>query len=306
MAAYPSAVYTPDIQRNTKLYKFSAYLYNSLKFQKEHYLDMIIYESAQDPVDILYNKYIQECVYTRDFTVFREAELDEGIKEVWNFIKEIASSAALKISDLVRALKNKGIFTFFASFGFNPKKVAEAFKGVYEFTKKITHFIPGTIAKIIQKGYDAIPPEQKKLVIDGVNALDKWIRSKGKFGNVIFACFLVWIWLSADLTGDILYDFDMAEPLNALRGKLTVAEFFLGDNGNGTNRNGDPVLALEYLGLIISGKIGIGGILPYAQFSNALFVTVSLLQYLAKEVGIRLTKGRNSDTDLDKAQATFA
>jgi hypothetical protein len=267
---------------------------------------MIIYESNQESIDLLYNKYIKECIRTKDFTLFRESELDEGIKEIWSFIKELAVSAALKVADLVRALKNKGIFTFFAALGFNPKKIAEAFKGVYDFIKKITHFIPGSIAKILQKGYDAIPPEQRKVIIDGINAVDKWVKSKGKFGNVMFACFLVWVWLQAGLIGDITYDFDIAEPLNALRGKLTVSEFFLGDTGTGTNRNGEPVLALEYLGLIISDKLGIGGILPYAQFSNAMFLTVSLLQFLAREAGIRIAKGRNSDTDFDKAQTAFA
>jgi len=103
---------------------------------------MIIYQPKQDPIETLYKKYLVECVRTRDFTIFREAELDEGVKEVWNFIKELATSAALKIGDLVRALKNKGIFSFFAAFGFNPKRVVEAFQGVYEFAKKITHFIP--------------------------------------------------------------------------------------------------------------------------------------------------------------------
>jgi hypothetical protein len=264
---------------------------------------MIIFRENIDSDMILYKKYLIECVRTQDFTRFKESELDEGIKDIWNFIKELATSASLKIGDLVRALKNKGIFAFFASLAFNPKKVADAFKGVYELVKKITHFIPGSIAKIIQKGYDAIPPEQRKIIINGVNGVDKWVRSKGKFGNVIFACFLVWVWLQAGLIGDIAYDFDIAEPLDALRGKLTVAEFFLGDNGDGTNRNGDPVLALEYLGLIISGKLGIGGILPYAQFSNALFLTVSIFQYLAKEVGLKIAKGRNTDTDLASAQA---
>jgi hypothetical protein len=264
---------------------------------------MIIFKENIDPDAILYKKYLAECIRTHDFTRFKESELDEGIKDVWNFIKELATSAALKIGDIVRALKNKNIFTFFASFSFNPKKVADAFKGVYEFVKKVTHFIPGSIAKIIQKGYDAIPPEQRKIIINGVNGVDKWVRSKGKFGNIMFACFLVWVWLQAGLIGDVAYDFDITEPLDALRGKLTVVEFFLGDNGDGTNRNGDPVLAIEYLGLIVSGKLGIGGILPYAQFSNALFLTVSIIQYLAKEVGIRIAKGKNTDTDLASAQA---
>jgi hypothetical protein len=264
---------------------------------------MVIFKESANPVYTLYKKYLSECVRTHDFTGFKESELDEGIKDIWNFIKELAASAALKIGDLVRALKNKGIFAFFASFGFDPKKVADAFKGVYEFVKKITHFIPGAIAKVIQKGYAAIPPEQRKIIINGVNSIDKWVRSKGKFGNAMFACFLVWVWLQAGLVGDVAYDFDIAEPLDALRGKLTVAEFFLGDNGDGTNRNGEPVLAIEYLGLIVSGKLGIGGILPYAQFSNALFLTVSILQYLAKEAGIRIAKGRNTDADLASARA---
>ena len=267
---------------------------------------MVIYEFREDAIDLLYKKYIYECVRTKDFTLFKESALDEGIKEVWNFVKELATSAALKVADLVRALKNKGIFTFFAGLGFNPKKVAEAFKGVYDFVKKITHFVPGSIAKLLQKGYDTIPPEQRKILIDGINAVDKWVRSKGKFGNVLFACFLVWIWLQAGFTGDIAYDFDIAEPLDAMRGRLTVSKFFLGDNGNGTNSNGEPVLALEYLGLIISDKIGIGGVLPYAQFGNAIFLTVSLIQYLAKEIGIRIAKGKNSDTDMDRAEVAFA
>jgi len=267
---------------------------------------MVIYEFTEDPVDLLYKKYIYECVRTRDFTLFRESELDEGIKEIWGFIKELAASAALKVADLVRALKNKGIFTFFAALGFNPKKIVEAFKGVYDLAKKIAHFIPGSIAKLLQKGYDAIPPEQRKVFIGCINAIDKWLRSKGKFGNILFGCFLVWVYIQAGLTGDVSYDFDIAEAINAFRGKLTFAEFFLGDNGDGTNRNGDPVFAIEYLSLIISGKLGIGGILPYAQFSNAIFITGSLIQYLAKEVGIRIAKGKNSDTDMNKAQAAFA
>jgi len=267
---------------------------------------MVIYKVKEDSINHLYKRYIYECIRTKDFTLFRESELDEGIKEVWNFIKELATSAALKVADLVRALKNKGIFSFFAAFGFNPKKVAEAFKGVYDFIKKLAHLIPGSIAKFLQKGYDAIPPEQRKIIIDGINTVDKWVRSKGKFGNVVFACFLVWVWLQAGLLGDLAYDFDLSEPIDALRGRLTVSEFFLGNNGDGTNRNGEPVLALEYLSLIITGKLGIGGILPYAQFSNAIFLTVSLIQYLAKEIGIRITKGKNSDTDMDKAATAFA
>jgi hypothetical protein len=267
---------------------------------------MIIYEFKEDMIDILYNKYIRECIRTRDFTIFKEAELVEGIKEVWNFIKELATSAALKIADLVRALKNKGIFSFFAALGFNPKKVVDAFKGVYELAKKITHFIPGTIAKVLQKGYSAIPPEAKKVFIDGVNAANKWIRSKGKFGNILFGCFLVWVYIQAGLTGDVAYDFDIADALDAFRGRLTFAEFFLGDNGDGTNKDGKPVLAIEYLSLIVVGKLGIGGIIPYAQFSNGVFITVSLIKYLAKEVGIQISKGKNTDKDMDKAATAFA
>jgi hypothetical protein len=267
---------------------------------------MIIYESIQNPIDVLYNKYIQECVHTRDFTIFKEAELDEGVKEVWNFIKELATSAALKIGDLVRALKNKKIFTFFAAFNFNPKNVVEAFKGVYDIAKRIAHFIPGNISKGLLKGWNTLPDETRATIIDGVKKIDKSIKGMGKFGNVVFATFLVWIFLEAGLTGDIMYDFSIDEPLDALRGRLTFAKFFLGDNDDGTNKDGSPSSALEYLALIIMGKIGIGGVIPYAQFSNAFFLIASTIQYLAKEVGIRLTKGRNSGTDMDKAATAFA
>jgi hypothetical protein len=267
---------------------------------------MIIFRERIDPDMILYRKYLTECVRTHDFTRFRESELDEGIKDIWNFIKEVATSAALKAGDLVRALKNKKIFTFFAAFDFNPKNVVKAFKGVYDFTKKIAHFIPGNIAKGLLKGWKTLPEESRQVVIAGVKKADQFIKSMGKFGNVVFSAFLVWVWLQAGLVGgDVAYDFDLSEPIDALRGRLTVSQFFLGDNEDGTNKDGSVSLALEYLGLIIYGKMGVGGIIPYAQFSNATFLIASIIQYLAKEAGLRIAKGRNSDAELDKAQVAF-
>jgi hypothetical protein len=264
---------------------------------------MIILLETTDPDTIRYKRYLSECIRTNDFTRFRESELDESIKDIWNFIKELAASAALKIGDLVRALKNKKIFTFFSAFDFNLKNIVKAFKGVYDFTKKLAHFIPGNIAKGLLKGWRALPEESRQAVIEGVKKADRIIKSMGKFGNVVFATFLVWVYLEAGITGDVSYDFTADEPINALRGKLTVNEFFLGDNGDGTNSDGSVSFALEYLGLIIAGKLGVGGILPYAQFSNGIFLTVSLFKYFAKELGIKINKGRNSDTDMASAMA---
>jgi hypothetical protein len=264
---------------------------------------MIIFVENTDSDAILYGKYLAECVRTHDFTQFRESELDEGIKNIWNFIKELATSATLKIKDLVNAMKNKKIFTFFSAFDFNPKNIVKAFKSVYDFTKKIAHFIPGSIAKELLKGWKALPEETKQKVINGVKKADQFIKSMGKFGNIVFAAFLVWVYLEAGITGDVSYDFTADEPINALRGRLTVYEFFLGDNGDGTNENGSVSYALEYLGLIIAGKLGVGGILPYSQFSNGVFLSVSLIKYFAQELKIKLNKGSNSDNDFASAQA---
>jgi hypothetical protein len=265
---------------------------------------MIIFKEDVDPDMILYKKYLSECVRTHDFTRFRETELDEGIKDVWNFIKEMASNFALKIGDLVRAFKNKDIFKFFASFQFNFKNIAEAFKQVYNLIKELTHLIPQGAAKgLLNLGKKTLPPEIQATIKNAVLKVDKFLKSKGKFGQVIFACFLIWVWLQAGLTGDATYDFDASEPIDAIRGKLTFADFFLGDNGDGTNRDGTPSLALEYLGLIILGKLGYGGILPYAEFSNGIFLAVSLIQYFAKELRLKINKGNNSDAELASAQA---
>jgi hypothetical protein len=182
----------------------------------------------------------------------------------------------------------------------------EAFKQVYNLVKEITHLIPQGTAKGLLNLGKKLPPEAQETIKAAVLKIDKFLKSKGKFGHVIFACFLIWIWLSAGLTGDASYDFDASEPLDAIRGKLTFADFFLGDNGDGTNRDGSPSLALEYLGLVVLGKMGYGGILPYAQFSNGVFLAVSIIQYFAKEIGIKIQKGRSSDADMDKAAAAFA
>jgi hypothetical protein len=264
---------------------------------------MIIFKENIDPDILLYKKYLSECNRTHDFTRFKESELDEGIKDVWNFIKEMAYGFTLKIGDLVRAFKNKEIFKFFASFNFSFKNIAEAFKQVYSLSKELTRLIPQGTAKGLLNLGKKFPPEVQETIKNAVLKIDKFLKSKGKFGQAVFAVFLIWVYLQAGLTGDVSYDFDAGEPLDAIRGKLTFAEFFLGDNGDGTSRDGTPSLALEYLGLIILGKLGYGGILPYAQFSNGVFLAVSLIQYFAKEFRIRINKGNNSDADMVPAQA---
>jgi hypothetical protein len=267
---------------------------------------MIIFRESIDSDTILYKKYLTECIRTYDFTRFKESELDEGVKDIWNFIKEMASGFAIKIGDLVRAFKNKDIFKFFASFNFSFRNIVEAFKQVYNLIRELTHLVPQGIAKGLLDLGKKLPPETRETIKNAVLKVDAVLKGKRKFGHAVFACFLIWVWLSAGLTGDAAYDFDIQEPLDALRGKLTFADFFLGDSGDGTNRDGTPSLALEYLGLIIVGKIGYGGVLPYAQFSNGVFLAVSLIQYFAKELKIKLNKGNNSNTELASAQAALA
>jgi hypothetical protein len=265
---------------------------------------MIIFKETVDPDMVLYKRYLSECIRTSDFTRFREAELDEGIKDVWEFIKEIAFNFRLKIGDLVRAFKNKDIFKFFASFQFSFKNIVEAFKQVYKLTKELTHLIPQKTAKgLLSLGRKALPPEVQTTVKNAVLKIDKFLKSKGRFGQTIFACFLVWVFIESSIVGDVAYDFDASDIINAFRGRLTFSEFCLGENGDGTNRDGTPSLALEYLGLIVLGKIGYGGILPYSQFSNGIFLAVSLIQYFAKEIGIKINKGNNSNAELASAQS---
>ena len=266
---------------------------------------MVIYKIKEDYVDALYNRYILTCARTKDFTLFREAELDEGIQEVWNFIKELAQNCAFKIKDIVQAFKNSQIFTFFASFKFSFKNIADAFKMVYKIAKDISGFIPRKTAGLLLTLKGKLPADIQEKLKTGVIKVDRFLKSKGKIGNIIFACFMIWVYLEAGLSGDVSYDFDAGDVIDAARGRLTFAEFFLGDKGDFTNKDGSTSLAFEYLALIILGKIGYGGILPYAQFSNGAFLAISLLQYFAKEVGIRISKGRNADADMDKAQAAF-
>jgi len=267
---------------------------------------LLFVEAEQDYSPRLYYEYLRVCRETNDFQRLNEARLSEGIKEVWNFIKEMAQKCAFKIKDLVQAFKNAEIFKFFASFKFNFKNIVEAFKHVYKLAKDISGFVPRKTAGILLKLKNKLPADVQEKMKNGILKVDKFLKSKGKYGNVIFACFMIWVYLEAGLVGDVSYDFDAGDVIDAIRGKLTFAEFFLGDNGDFTNRDGSTSLAFEYLALIGLGKIGYGGILPYAQFSNGAFLAISLLQYLAKEFGARLSKGKNTSGDIDAAQAVMA
>jgi hypothetical protein len=264
---------------------------------------MIIFKETIDPHAALFKKYLTECLRTHDFTRFKESELEEGVKDIWNFIKEMASNFALKIGDLVRAFKNKEIFKFFASFNFSFKNIVEAFKQVYSIAKTISGFIPQKTAKLLLKVKNNLPPDIQEALKNGVIKVDRFLKSKGRFGNIVFTCFMIWIFLNATIVGDVSYDFDASDIINAMNGKLTFERFFLGENGDFTNKDDSTSLGLEYLSLIILGKIGYGGILPYAQFSNGAFLSISLLQYLAQKLYLKISKVKNSDKDMDAAQS---
>jgi hypothetical protein len=269
---------------------------------------MIILSEEQYQEDRLWRVYLAECIRTRDFTHFTESRLDEGVKDVWRFIKELATRGALKIADLVKAFKNKYIFNIFKEFNFDPSLLGEAVKKVYELVKQVTHFLPNVIAKsIIGLGKKSLTDSQKSAIIDAVNKVDKWKRGLGKLGNLVFGLFILQAFLVAGLSGDVLFDFNADEPIDAFRGRLQVAEFFLGDNGDGTNKDGSVSSALEYLSLIVLGKTGIGAIFPYNELSNAAFLAISLVQYLAKELKLKISKdAKQTPEDIAAAEKAFA
>ena len=263
-------------------------------------------EAEHDCDPRLYHEYLKVCRETCDFQRLNEARLSEGIRQVWDFIKEMAQKFSYRIRDLVQAFKNAEIFKFFSSFKFNFRNVAEAFRLVYKLAKDISGFLPQKTAALLLKAKNRLPAGVQDKIKNGILRIDRFLKSKGRLGYVIFSCFMIWIYLEAGLTGNVSYDFDAGDVIDAMRGRLTFAEFFLGDGGDFTNRDGSVSLALEYLALIGLGKIGYGGVLPYAQFSNGVFLAGSLLQYFAKEFGARITKGKNTGDDMDAAQAAFA
>jgi hypothetical protein len=254
-------------------------------------------EAEQNYNPRLYFEYLQACRETRDFQRLAEAELSEGVKEVFSFIKELALAAKTKVRDMVRLFKDSDVFRFFAEFKFSFANLKKGFSLAYGYYRKIVNFLPDLATNLaslgITKAIDLEKREKIKAAMDRVNAWLKGHRAALAVSGVVFACLLCVIWLQMANTGDVDYDFEFRDLIFALTGKLTPIDFFMNKDG---------------LKILILWAIGAAGF-SVSYFKRSFDIlelgvqgAITLVRFFAEKLKYRMEKGKDSERDLGQAE----
>jgi len=260
---------------------------------------MLVFHEGLRPgsADKLYLEYLRVCRETNDFRRLNEAVLSEGIKEVFQFIKQIAFTAKTKLRDMIRLFKNSEVFRFFAEFKFSFEYFKKGFKMAYNAYRKIVNFLPDLATELaaagINKMVDADNQAKIRAAMSKINGWIKKHRTVLMISGVIFACLLCVIWYQMANTGDVDYDFEFGDLIKAITGKLTPIDFFMNKDG---------------LKIIILWAIGAAGFsVSYFKRSFDLIEmgvqgVITLIRFFAEKLKFRLNRGKDNGRDLDQAE----
>jgi len=138
---------------------------------------------------------------------------------------ELVDSTKLETRDIIKAFKNREIFSVLKKVGFSIKKLLMMLKagqkalngGLNKIFKEIHNH------KILQK------------IHSGVMTVDEFINKYpilNKIGGIAVAGILLWIWLNMSFTGASLdFDIDQSSLLDALAGNYSLADLFTSPTG---------------------------------------------------------------------------
>jgi hypothetical protein len=260
---------------------------------------LVFYEEVNGTFNsTLYYEYLGACRATNDFQRMRESQLSEGIKDIWEFIKEIAIQAKARIKDLVNLFKNKAIFQFFSFSNFNLESLKKNLKLAYQAYVKIAHAIPDLAVKMVELGLKTDDPKvlaNREKRAAALRAVNDWIKEHKtilRISGIVFAGILILIWFQVGLTGDLEYDVDFAEFFLAVQGKLTFIDFI-------TNHQ----QGLKWIILAVMGTVGLnfgplallGKIKPFLD-SKPAWLAFAVIKALADKIKMKIGKGNDASS----------
>lgn len=240
--------------------------------------------------DALYREFLEACLVTDDGAKLDEAELSEGVREVFSFARQLAFSMGSKIQSVIKLLKDSEIFKFFASFKFDMAHLQKAMYLAMDSYKKIVHFLPDLATDLAEIGIHKISDtKQGQKIQAATNKINDWVKSHKAIlavSGIVLALLLIVIWVNMSTTGDPDYDFSFSDVVDAVTGKLTLVDFF-------NSREGIKSLILLAVGLL--------GFNPVRYFGNGINMVLAVVKTLADWKGITLLPGKDSQKEVDNA-----
>jgi len=147
-----------------------------------------------------------------------------AFKNIKKYVVEIASKLGVSVLNIINALKQKEVFSFLKSFGFNFQKILDYIKQGYNALK-------GGIDKIfIEIEKTGVIQKLKSGALKVDDFLNKYPMLKKLAGPALVGI-LIYMWINMSFIGDFSDDFDISNILNAISGNFTISDLFLSPSG---------------------------------------------------------------------------
>jgi hypothetical protein len=150
--------------------------------------------------------------------------ISKFIKPIKDFIQKISENFKIGMKKVIEAFKKKSVFELLKAIKFNFSLII---KGILE--------LQGLIKNGLFKIFEEISKSKiiNKLREGATNIdylLNKYPIIK-KIGGLVIAAILIYMWLNMTFIGDFDTDFNISDITNALIGKFTISDLFLGPSG---------------------------------------------------------------------------
>jgi hypothetical protein len=200
--------------------------------EEQQAIDLISFSTYCAALDsLVVESYILEESFMDDLKdaaahVARQASqvVSKIISDAKEFLPKIANEIGAELSDLLKAFKHPDIFSLLKAFGFSLHKMLKA---IQAFTGAIRDGLLKTFAVIAKVGHFQ---KIRSGLMKVDELLDHYPMLK-KVSGLAVAGLLLYMWLNMTFIGDLHYDFDWSNIVNAAHGSFSLADLFASDSG---------------------------------------------------------------------------
>ena len=195
---------------------------------REDIIESITYEVYCEMLDLMNTyEYLTEDDFIQTLKMKHKNVTQDWMLVFKNFksgIMRIANEFKINTSELIAAVKNKSIFGVLKAFGFN---IGLMFRAVGEASKALR----GGLLALFKQLYET---KVMHKIRSGAMSVDKFLSQHPKIkkvGGLVVAGLLLYIWLNMTFIGDLDYDFNFTNTVEALHGNFSIADLFASSEG---------------------------------------------------------------------------
>jgi hypothetical protein len=190
----------------------------------------VTYEIYCEALNRVFDDSLTESFFFQEGIVdyIRQSTLSRGLIQVFRDlrmgIEKIARDFSMNVGDLVEAFKQRDVFEILKAFGFN---IALMFRAINEFTKAIRGGLLEVFRLMSRQGVF-------RQIRSGAIKIDDVMRKYPKLSavtGIVIAGILLYIWLNMSFIGNLDYDFNFSDIVNALKGTFSLADLFTSPEG---------------------------------------------------------------------------